>query len=62
MGDTLCIEGDWGGIGGGGNAVPLQRGRESMNSWGSMPAMGLPVILRTLSIPAHATDKHKIEN
>ena len=23
-----------------------------MNSWGSMPAMGLPVRLRTLSMPA----------
>lgn len=34
--------------------VPLHRGLESKNSWGSMPAMGLPVMLRTLSIPAHS--------
>ena len=50
-------EGAGTGGGTGEDAVPLQRGLESMNSWGSMPAMGLPVILRTLSIPAHPTDE-----
>ena len=30
---------------------PLLSGRVSNSSWGSNPAMGLPVMLRTLSMP-----------